>query len=95
MTVAEMLDRMSARELDEWMAYAAIEPFGDEWRQTGMVAAVVANGNRDARKQPQPFAPEDFIPGGGRAAQRAMSDDEIARINDWKAAARAQRKARA
>ena len=30
MTVAELLERMSSRELTEWMAYYRLEPFGDE-----------------------------------------------------------------
>lgn len=30
MTVAELLDRMSSRELTEWMVYAGLEPFGSD-----------------------------------------------------------------
>ena len=48
------------------MAFAEIEPFGDEehqsyWR-SGMIASTIANANRDSKKQRQPFKPEDFMP---------------------------------
>lgn len=62
MTVGELGQRMSSRELSEWMAYDAIEPIGNHWQQTGMVAATVANVNRDPKKRANPFQPEDFMP---------------------------------
>lgn len=62
MTVGELGQRMSSRELTEWMAYDAIEPIGNAWQQTGMVAATIANVNRDPKKRASPFQPEDFMP---------------------------------
>lgn len=62
MTVGELGQRMSSRELSEWMAYDAIEPIGNSWMQTGMVAATIANVNRDPKKRPSPYQPEDFMP---------------------------------
>lgn len=47
------------------MAFDALEPFGEEvasWR-AGVIAAVVANVNRSAKKHPQPFQPVDFMLG--------------------------------
>ena len=63
MTVAELGDRMSSRELSEWMAYYSIEPFGDERAdlRSGIVASTIANVNRDPKKQKTPFKPVDFM----------------------------------
>lgn len=41
-----MLGQMTPGELDEWIAYSTLEPFGDEWKQAGTIAAEVANGFR-------------------------------------------------
>lgn len=72
MTVAELLSRISSRELSEWMAYYELEPFGMERGdlQAGIVASTVANVNRDPKKQKRPFAPQDFMPKfeGGRGS---------------------------
>lgn len=65
MTVAELLGRISSRELSEWMAYFEIEgPTGDaraDWR-AGMLASVIANANRDPKRSPRAFEPQDFMP---------------------------------
>jgi len=53
---------MSSAQISEWMAYYNLEPFGDDWRQTGVVAGVIANVNRDAKKKRRPYEPEDFMP---------------------------------
>jgi len=57
-----MLASISSRSLSEWIAYAKLEPFGDEWRQTGLIASVIAETHRDADQRSQPFTPEDFMP---------------------------------
>ena len=62
MTVGELGQRMSSRELSEWMAYDRIEPFGNQWQQTGMIASTIANVHRDSKKRASPFQPEDFMP---------------------------------
>lgn len=55
---------MSSREFSEWMAFAELEPFGEERAdlRSAIVAAVFANANRDRKKRPRPFAPADFMP---------------------------------
>ena len=48
-----MLNRMSSRELTEWMVYYDLEPFGeerDDYRHA-MVATVIANRHRNKREQ--------------------------------------------
>ena len=57
MTVRELLIRMDAAEFAEWMAFNAIEPFGDEWRPVAQVTAVVAN--HLSGKQ---FTADDWMP---------------------------------
>lgn len=59
-----MLDRMSSHELTEWMAYASIEPFGEDRAdlRAGMISSVIANTNRDPKKRAEPYEPIDFMP---------------------------------
>lgn len=60
----EMLDRMSSHELSEWMAYANIEPFGEDRAdlRAGTISSVIANTNRDPKKKADPYEPIDFMP---------------------------------
>lgn len=62
------------------MAFDALEPFGEEvasWR-AGIIAAVLANVNRNPKKRPQPFQPADFML--GQRAVEAQPDDLQDRI---------------
>jgi len=61
--VNALLQSISGKQLTEWMAFFELEPFGQEWMQTGMITAMIANVNRDAKKRSEPFQPTDFIPG--------------------------------
>ncbi len=51
MTVRELLAKMDAREFAEWIAYARIEPFGEEVadHRAGTIASMIANVNRGPR----------------------------------------------
>lgn len=62
--VDALLCSISSRQLTEWMAYASIEPFGEERADLRMaiVAALIANANRDPDKRREPFTPADFMP---------------------------------
>lgn len=54
---------MPHREFVEWQAYYMMEPWDEtraDWR-AGMLAAVIANVNRD--KKTPPRKPEEFMPG--------------------------------
>ena len=59
-----MLRRISSQQLSEWMAFGQLEPFGEERAdlRMGILAALIANVNRDPKKTPQPFTPQDFMP---------------------------------
>ena len=61
MTVEELGQRMSSRELTEWRAYYDLEPFGDcrEDFRTGILASLIANMFRG--KGDKVTAPLDFM----------------------------------
>lgn len=63
MTRHELLARTSSRELTEWMAYEAVEPFPAQRLELylAQVAMLIANANRDPKKRPEPFALTDFL----------------------------------
>ena len=63
MTVNELLERVSSRELSEWMAFYGLEPWGsqeDEYR-AALVTSMVANTARDEKKRKKPFGAVDFM----------------------------------
>jgi hypothetical protein len=64
MTVGQLLASISSRELTEWQVYYGLEPFGEERAdlRAGIVASVVANSNRDPKRQAKPFEPRQFMP---------------------------------
>ena len=54
---------LTARQLNEWLDYNSIEPFGEfrsELRH-GQQMAMTANINRDSDKKPDPFKATDFM----------------------------------
>ena len=53
MTVTELLAKVDSRELTEWLAYAQIEPFGDEWRPIAQLSALTAacHGAKDVQAE--------------------------------------------
>ena len=61
--VNEMLKSISGNDLIEWMAYAKLEPFGEERAdlRMGILAALIANVNRDSEKTDE-FTPQQFMP---------------------------------
>ena len=64
MTVTRLLAETTSAELTEWGVFYEMEPFGPERGdlQAGIVAATVANVNRDAKKQKKPYSAQDFMP---------------------------------
>ncbi len=82
MTVGELLARISSRELSEWMAFFSLEPWGTEvedWR-AGLVAATIANANRDPKRRRKPYEPQDFMPRRDRPPKVEQTWEEQARI---------------
>lgn len=71
--------KLDAWTLSQWAAFYAREPFGDEWRMTGRLAAMLAamHGAKTCGDL------EDlFIPGGGK--YRGMNAAEIAMHEELK-----------
>lgn len=62
MTVRELENRMSAREITEWMVYYGIEPFGDTQDdfRAGLICSTFANV-MGAGKKGKALKPTDFI----------------------------------
>ena len=71
-----MLNEMSGEQLSEWLAYARIEPWGEERAdlRAGIVAATTANCHRSSRTKA--FKPDDFMPKFGKAEEK-QSDAEV------------------
>lgn len=82
MPVSELLNRTSSRELTEWMAYAGLEPWGEERADLRMaiIASTIANANRDPKKRRKPFKPEDFLPKFDRSQREPQSWQEQLKI---------------
>jgi hypothetical protein len=79
MTVEELGERMSSRELSEWIAFNAISPIGDERAdlRSGIVASVMANCHRT---KGQPFRPVDFMPFAQDNSQPRRAFDDLRRM---------------
>ncbi len=60
----EMLRSISALQFNEWIAYAELEPFGEERADLRMaiLASLIANTNRDPKKKSTPYEVNDFMP---------------------------------
>jgi len=56
-----MLAEMTSAQFAEWMAYAQLEPWGEERAdlRAGIIASTMANSMRS--KKGKPFKPQDFM----------------------------------
>ncbi len=83
MTVAELLSRISSRELTEWEAYYGLEPFGQERGdlQAGIVAAVIENAFKE--KGDKASGPGDFLLTD--AFLKAARESEEEKSPNWQA----------
>jgi len=68
-----MAERMSLPLLMEWLAYYTVEPFGDEWRRSGRLAALVA-ASAGAKVDGDLEMEDLFMPTGGK--YRGMNQTE-------------------
>lgn len=59
-----LLGAMTSEQLAWWEAYFRVEPFGEERADLRMaiLAALIANANRDPKKRRKPYTPADFMP---------------------------------
>lgn len=74
-----MLAEMSSAQFAEWMAYSALEPWGEERDDLRMAitASTIANGNRG--KNQKPFKPQDFMPNFEPETEEQARDRLIAK----------------
>ena len=77
-----MLDELTPQEMDEWIAYANIEPFDNGWTQTAIIActihnmilsALYANAGKKPRRSDL-LDIEDFMPVASRTKKRKRSN---------------------
>ena len=70
MTVRQLLSSTSSSELSEWMAFEAIDPFGERRAdlRAGIMAAAAVNHSMSPPKEPA--RPVDFMPYAHGAAPR-------------------------
>ena len=57
--VDQMVSEMTPEEMDGWLAYHQLEPFGDAWYRNAVLCAPVVNANGASK---QPMMPEEFMP---------------------------------
>ena len=64
------------------MAFYRLEPWGadaEDWR-AGMIAATIANANRDPKRRRKPYEPQDFMPRRDAPKAAAQSWEDQAQI---------------
>lgn len=75
-TVRWICEHMDSRELTEWIVYDRYyEPFGDYWRQTGLMASASLAPYTKAK----PPSPQDFMPLDPHAPQHQTQIDAVLR----------------
>lgn len=70
LNVDAMLAETTPEQLNEWIAYHQLEPWGDEWVQAATIASAVVNSNGGKT------SPLDFIPGQTERSE-GLSDEEL------------------
>jgi hypothetical protein len=62
MSVARAQREIDSAEFTEWVARDEMPGIHSEaGRMAGLIAAVIANVNRDPKARPKPYQPEDFF----------------------------------
>lgn len=77
MTVAELLSRISSRELSQWIEFYQLEPLGNEASYYGsaVVASTVANVHR--AKGSKAYKVEEFLPRFGKRKESQSVDEML------------------
>lgn len=86
--VQGMLNEMTPEQFSMWRAFFALEPFGEKRMdyRIGTLAAITANSNRDPKRRPQPFKPEDFFPSLKDSSKKRVSARKPMMAEDWQLA---------
>ena len=75
--VDALADSMPVELFKEWMAFYMIEPWGDEWRRTGRLTALMVAA---AGAKVEGELEEKFLPGGGM--YRGMNQTEAQMLDE-------------
>lgn len=80
MPVSELLDRVDAYEMTEWMAYERIDPFGNQRQDyhMAMICSSLYNVIQSFGKQRKTFTPDQFMPEFG--GKQEKGEDELLAI---------------
>jgi hypothetical protein len=73
--VENLLDEITPAQMDEWIAYAMVEPLPDPWRQTGLLAAILMNASQ-APTETRVWQAEDFVPAAVKT-QNTLRPDKL------------------
>ena len=62
-TVEELKAAMTAEEFGYWQTLYRREPWGEaaEDLRAGIIASTIANVNRDSKRRPEPYKPNEFM----------------------------------
>jgi len=74
-----LLQCLTASQINGWLNYYSIEPFGEfrsELRH-GQQMALTANLNRDSEKRPEPFTAVDFMNFCEKKPEREYTVEEL------------------
>jgi hypothetical protein len=77
-----LLEEMSAEAWVLWQLYYDLDPWGEERAdlRSGMIAAMIAETNRDKKKRRKPYTPKEFMPEFDRPAPQPQTPEEQAAI---------------
>ena len=78
MTVVELLDRISGRELTEWMAFSQLEPFGSDAEYAGHAITAATIANVHGGKGQKAYTMDDFMPKFG--PKKGQTVDEMLQV---------------
>lgn len=73
---------ISAREFQEWQELHRIEPWGDDWLQTGTIAATLVNLWTKLKVKPERFIPAEKSSGRKSAQQMEAEMMHFARMHN-------------
>lgn len=75
MSVAELLNTMSATEIRDWQIYDSLEPFGEERAdlRMGILAALMINLRR-TKPSDKVYKPRDFMPNFYEDGEKKQGD---------------------
>ena len=77
-----MLRSITAKQLQEWVTFARLEPFGEdrEDARIGSVVQVLMNLHRNSKKTPRPYVLAESVLAGGDAFE---GDEPSGRAQSW------------